>query len=312
MQLSIVVPVFNEQDNLRPLHERLVAVASAQTDGYEIIFVDDGSNDDSLSIMQRLAQDDSHTRYLSLSRNFGHEIAATAGLDAACGEAVVLIDADLQDQPEVIPEMLDRWKAGAQVVYARRKRRAGETLFKRVSAYLFYRALNLLSDVYIPPDTGDFRLMDQRVVRILRQCRENPRFVRGLVSWIGFRQEAIYYERAERHAGKTKYGFFKLLSLSWEVISAFSVVPLQMAMGIGFLVTLGSAIMACIVAAQKVIWDIPIPGYALLACGMFTLGGIQCMLLGVLGRYLGSVFRYTQERPLYIVDKKGGWQEDHG
>ena len=312
MKLSIVVPVFDEQDNLQPLHARLAAVATDCADEHEIVFVNDGSRDDSLAVMKALAKRDPCVKYVSFSRNFGHEIASTAGLDAASGDAVVLIDADLQDPPELIPELLAKWRDGAAVVYARRRARAGESAFKRATSYLFYRILNALSDVEIPADTGDFRLMDRRVVAALCQCRENPRFVRGLVSWVGFRQEALYYDRDERHAGETKYNLAKLLNLSWEAVCAFSLVPLRLAMWLGSIITGLSVLLTLIVVYQKLTGRIDEPGYAMLACGIFFLGGVQLLTLGILAQYVGYVFRSTQQRPLYVVEERGGGGSDDG
>jgi len=307
MKLSIVVPVFNEQDNLRPLHARLARVASACADDHEIIFIDDGSTDGSRTVMEALTREDAHVRHIAFSRNFGHEMATTAGLDHADGDAVVIIDADLQDPPEVIAELVARWNSGVEVVYARRRRREGESVFKKATSFLFYRVIRALSEVDMPADTGDFRLMDRRVVDALRRCRENPRFVRGLVSWIGFRQEAVYYDRAERLSGETKYNLPKLLRLSWEAICAFSLVPLRVAGWLGAVVMLLSFALTLHVAYHKLFLGLPIQGYALLACGLFFLGGIQLLVLGVLSQYVGHIFKHTQNRPLYIVESAEGW-----
>ncbi len=312
MKLSIVVPVYNEEGNLSLLHDRLSRAVAGQADDYEIIFINDGSRDRSPEILEELAQRDSHVKYLSLSRNFGHEIATTAGLDRANGDAVVLIDADLQDPPEVISQLLERWRLGAAVVYARRRHRAGESPFKRLTAFGFYRLLHYLSDVHIPPDTGDFRLMDRRVVEALRQCRENPRFVRGLVSWVGFRQEEVLYDRDERHAGQTKYNAMKLMRLAWEAICGFSLIPLQLAIWLGGLVTVLSVVMTAIIVIQKLFLNMPFQGYAMLACAMFFLSGVLLIMMGILAQYVGHIFRHTQNRPLYLIDREKGWDNPHG
>ncbi|HVP11787.1 MAG TPA: glycosyltransferase family 2 protein [Phycisphaerae bacterium] len=311
MKLSVVIPVFNEEENLPPLHQQLTAAVPGHVDDYEVIFVNDGSTDRSLALLQELCKQDPHVRYLSFSRNFGHEIASTAGLDAASGDAVILMDADLQDPPALIVDLLTRWKAGADVVYARRRHRAGESFFKRTSAHLFYRLLCKVADVRIPRDTGDFRLMDRRVVEQLRACRENPRFMRGLVAWVGFRQDEVMYDRPHRHAGRTKYNLFKLVRLSWEAICAFSLVPLRFVMWLGAVVTALSLALTVIVAIQKLLLHLEIPGYALLACGIFFLGGIQLIMLGIIAQYLGLTFKAAQNRPLYIIDQRGGWETDH-
>lgn len=312
MRLSVVVPVFNEEGNLCLLCERVGAVARSIADDYEIILVNDGSTDNSFQVMRDLERSDQRIKYISLSRNFGHEVASTAGLDAATGDAVVLMDADLQDPPELIRDMVNKWKQGVEVVFARRRIREGETAIKRATAYLFYRILNRLSDVSIPLDTGDFRLMDRRVVDALRQCRESPRFIRGLVSWVGFRQEAVLYDRAQRHSGETKYDLFKLMRLSWEAMCAFSLTPLRLVMWLGCLVTLCSLALAVVVAVQRLFFGLPVQGYALLACGLFLLGGIQLTLLGFMARYIGYVFIASQRRPLYIIAEMGGFKATDG
>ena len=307
MKLSIVVPVFNEELNLGLLHERLARVAAGASDDYEIIFVNDASADGSLAAMGRLCDQDPHVRYVSLSRNFGHQLAGTAGLDRATGDAVALIDADLQDPPEVIAEMVDRWRRGAAVVYGRRRVRLGESAFKKWTAHLFYRVLSRISDVNIPLDTGDFRLMDRRVVDVLRSCRENPRFLRGLVAWIGFKQEAVEYERAGRHAGRSNYSLGKMIRLAWAGACAFSLVPLQLAFWCGALLVLAGLIPAVILALRAIFSGAAVSGWAMLGCGMMTLAGVQMLILGVVARYIGCILQSVQGRPLYVVESQGGW-----
>lgn len=300
-RIVVVVPVYNEEPNLALLHERLAKVAATSSDEYSFVFVDDGSRDRSLEVLRELAPRDARVRYLSFTRNFGHEMATTAGIDAAEGDAVVLIDADLQDPPEVIPALVAKWREGFEVVYARRLHRKGESAVKRARSWLFYRFINAMSDFSIPPDTGDFRLMDRRVVEAFRRCRERNRFVRGLVAWAGFRQAAVDYEREPRHAGRTKYGFFKLLHLAFDAISGFSSVPLRLAVYFGFVVCAASVVMAAVIVVQKLAWGIPVQGYALLATGFFFLSGVQIFIMGVVGAYVGRVYRQVQERPLYLV-----------
>jgi polyisoprenyl-phosphate glycosyltransferase len=310
MKLSIVVPVFNEELNLNLLHERLARVAGHAADDYEIIFVNDGSADGSLAAISRLCEQDPHVRYVSLSRNFGHQIASTAGLDRATGDAVVLIDADLQDPPEVIAEMVDRWRRGAAVVYGRRRARLGESAFKKWTAHLFYRMLSRISDVNIPLDTGDFRLMDRRVVDVLRTCRENPRFLRGLVAWIGFKQEAAEYERAGRHAGQSNYTIGKMIHLAWAGACAFSLVPLQLASWCGGLMLLSGLILAMVLGVRAIFSHQTTSGQTLLACGillMLLIAGVQLLILGVVARYIGCILQSVQDRPLYVVESQGGW-----
>ncbi|MCH7702089.1 MAG: glycosyltransferase family 2 protein, partial [Planctomycetes bacterium] len=238
------------------------------------------------------------------SRNFGHEAASTAGLDQARGEAVVLMDADLQDPPELIPEMVARWREGYHVVYAQRKRRAGESWFKRTTAWAFYRLLNSLTQVAVPADTGDFRLMDHRVVADFRRLREQHRFVRGMIAWLGYRQTAIQFDRPSRMGGDPKYGPLKLAALSLDAIMGFSTVPLRIATAFGLLTLVGSICAGGAVLVHKVVWGIPLPGYALLTCGIFFIGGVQMLLLGIVGEYIGRIYTQVQQRPLYVVQEQ--------
>ncbi len=305
MKLSIVVPAFNEEENLAALHARLSRVAASCAEDHEIIYIDDGSRDRTLDVIRSFAVPDPRVKYVSFSRNFGHEVASTAGLDRADGDTVVLIDADLQDPPELIPLMLDKWREGAHVVYAQRRRRAGESVFKRASSFIFYRILSRLTDVDIPPDTGDFRLMDRRVVLAFRQCRENPRFVRGLISWVGFRQVALPYDRDERHAGRTKYSFKKLVRLSVDTITAFSLKPLKIMMWLGMIVVLVSIGLTIPVLIDKFNGRL-VPGYALQTCGIFFLGGVQLVMLGIMAHYIGQIFQRGQGRPMYVIAEESG------
>ncbi|HUV38421.1 MAG TPA: glycosyltransferase family 2 protein [Planctomycetota bacterium] len=300
-RISVVIPVFNEADNLEMLHERLQALGASGEDDYELIFVDDGSSDGSLDIIRRLSRERSNVGYLSFSRNFGHEAATTAGLDHATGEATVIIDADLQDPPEVIPQLVGKWREGYEVVYATRRTRKGEKTGKRLTAWLFYRLINRLSDVPIPVNTGDFRLMDRRVVESFRGCREQSRFVRGLIAWTGFRQASVAYEREPRLSGETKYGLFKLVHLAFDAVTGFSTIPLRVGVLVGMLVCGLAMVVALWVAANKLFWGIPIPGYAMLATGLFFLGGVQLFVTGLVGSYVGRIYREVKKRPLYIV-----------
>ena len=307
MLLSVVVPAFNEQESLPVLHARLVEVLERIGTGFELVLVDDGSSDGTLRVMRELAVRDARVRYCALSRNFGHEVATTAGLERARGDAVVLMDADLQDPPELIGPMLERWRAGVDVVYAQRRQREGESAFKRATAWLFYRVLGRLSEVQIPRDTGDFRLMDRRVVEAVVRCKENPRFVRGLVAWAGFRQEAIACDRGARHAGETKYGLMRMVRLSLEAIFSFSLVPLKLTMWLGLLTVGASVLASSVVVAQRLLTDRAMfEGYAFLTCGMFFLGGVQLTMLGIMSQYLGHIFTHTQGRPLYLVAEETG------
>jgi glycosyltransferase involved in cell wall biosynthesis len=302
--ISIVIPVYNEQDCLDSLMERLLAVQSSCGETFEFLFVDDGSGDNSRDILRRLSSTHPSVRTIFLSRNFGHESATTAGIDHAGGEAIVLIDSDLQDPPEVIPELIAKWKQGYQIVYARRRSRQGEGPFKKFTAWLFYRIIRKWAEVNIPPDTGDFRLMDRCVVQQFRRCREQNRFVRGLVAWTGFRQAEVLYDRHERFGGQTKYNFVKLLVLALDAVLGFSIKPLRMGMVLGLMVMLAALVVTTVVIAQKLIWGIDIQGYAMLATGVFFLGGVQIFLVGLVGEYVGRTYRQVQHRPLYIVMEK--------
>lgn len=299
--VSVVVPAFNEEDNLRPMHARLTAALESCCASHEIIFIDDGSRDQTLAIMRDLARHDPRVGFISFSRNFGHEIATTAGIDRARGNAVVLIDADLQDPPELIPAMVARWRDGVDVVYAQRRQRAGESPIKRLTSWFFYRIIDRLSDVSIPRDTGDFRLMSARVADAVRNFHENPRFIRGIVAWVGFRQEALPYDRDARHAGHTKYNFRQLLRLSIEAIAAFSLKPLKITLYLGALAILIAFALSLMIVVQRLTTGQMPQGYALLMCSVFFLGGVQLVMLGILAHYVGQVFRLAQRRPLYLV-----------
>ncbi len=304
MLCSLVIPVYNEEDNISVLHQRLVNVLSSIPVEYEIIFVNDGSADKSLEKIKEISLVDRKVYYISFTRNFGHEATSTAGLDAAGGDCVILLDADLQDPPELIPQMLDLWHKGYHLVYAKRRKRYGESLFKQITAKIFYRALNLLSDSKIPMDTGDFRLMDRAVVDDFKKCREHNRFIRGLTAWVGYDHVAIEFDRPERHAGKTKYNPFKLFLLSLDVITGFSIIPLRIATTMGFMVVLLSLVVISIIVVQKFFFNLDIPGYALLVSGLFFLGGVQMFFLGVIGEYIGKIYRQVQQRPLYLIKEQ--------
>lgn len=304
-ELSVVVPVFNEEENIPELHRRLVATLEGVVSSYEILFVDDGSRDGSWGLVQELADKDPQVRGLRFSRNFGHQMAFAAGLDHAQGEAVVIMDADLQDPPEVIPELLARWRQGFEVVYAVRRARHGESAFKLWTAKLFYRLLRRITPVDIPLDTGDFRLMGRRAVEAFRRLGERHRFTRGLVAWLGFRQTGVLYDRAARHAGDTKYPLRKMLRFAIDAITSFSHVPLQLATWLGFAVSaLAFAYIAVVVVLKLV--GISWPGYTSLMAAILFLGGVQLVMIGFLGEYLGRVHDEVKRRPLYLVQEEVG------
>ena len=304
---SIVVPVFNEEGSLRELFTRLSLVFSETGYPFELVFVDDGSTDDSLEVIKLLANEDRQVKFLSFSRNFGHESASTAGLDVASGDAVILMDADLQDPPELIPELILKWKEGYEVVYAQRQSRSGESFVVRATSYVFYRFMKRLAGIDIPIDTGDFRLMDRKVVANFRRCREKNRFVRGLLSWVGYRQTAVRFNREQRKTGKTKYNNLRRLFLAVDAITGFSIMPLRISLLIGFLVVIFSLFAGIHVVIQKIFFGIPIPGYAFLVCSLFFLGGSMLFVMGIIGEYIGKIYIEVQKRPLYVLQEKSGW-----
>ena len=306
--LSVVVPCFDEEPCLRETHRRLVATLEAVPElAFELVYVDDGSRDAGLSLMREFQRADPRVRVLALSRNFGHQIAVTAGLKSAAGDAVVVIDADLQDPPEVIPEMLERWRRGADVAYGLRTEREGETRFKRWTASAFYRLLGRLADIPIPLDTGDFRLMDRAVADAFLAMPERDRFVRAMVAWTGFRQEPVPYRRAARAVGATKYPFGKMLGLAVSAIVSFSPAPLRLATWLGFLVSGLACAGIVYVLVVRVFTDLSVSGWASLLVAVLFLGGVQLICLGILGAYLGRIYGEVKRRPLYLVKERLGF-----
>jgi dolichol-phosphate mannosyltransferase len=305
--LSVVTPVFNEEEGIEEFHRRTTAVLQAISPplDYEILFVDDGSTDRSPDILAKLAEDDPRVAVLRFSRNFGHQLAITAGIDHARGHAVVVIDSDLQDPPEVIAGMVEKWRDGCDVVFGQRTRRPGESRFKLWTARLFYRLVNRLSDVDLPLDAGDFRLLDRRVVEVLKEIREENRYVRGLVAWVGFNQCALPYERDVRFAGETKYPLRKMLRFAADGISSFSEKPLRLAAQVGALVTAVAFAAALYIVVGKVANPTSaLPGYASLMTVLLLLTGVQLLTIGILGQYLGRTYREAKRRPLYIVAER--------
>lgn len=298
---SIIAPIYNELENLPELYRRVKEVMDSTGETWELVLVDDGSTDGSTEAICSLAKEDEHIRPVIFARNFGHQIAITAGWDYARGEAVVIIDADLQDPPEVILEMAKKWKEGYEVVYAVRAAREGESWFKLWTASLFYRIIYRITDVKIPLDTGDFRLMDRKVVDVLRKMRERHRFPRGMSAWVGFKQIGVDYKRAARVAGETKYPFRKMFKLALNAITSFSYFPLQVATFFGF-ASAGIAILAIIpVVYLRITGSQAFLGQATTLIAVLFLGGVQLISLGVLGEYIGRLYDEAKDRPLYIV-----------
>ena len=310
MLLSVIVPCYNEELVLQATYERLTKVLAGMPEfNYEIVFVNDGSHDQTQEILTSIQFGDPCVRVLRLSRNFGHQIAVTAGLEEAVGDAVVIIDADLQDPPEMIPEMIHRWREGNHVVYGVRAEREGESKFKLWTAKVFYRIINRLSDTKIPVDAGDFRLLDRKVVAVLKAMPERARFLRGMVSWAGFRQSSVTYQRAARHAGESKYPLGKMISFALDGIISFSLVPLKVAIWTGFL-AIWVAVAGIIVAVVDWIWDKGIiRGWASLFVAVLFMGGIQLVSLGIIGEYLGRIYTEVKRRPLYAVEERLGFSD---
>lgn len=307
--ISVVVPCFNEEAVIVATYRRLVGVLESvgPKADFELIFVDDGSRDRTLEILRDLQASDRRMRVLAFSRNFGHQIAVTAGLEHAIGDAVVLIDADLQDPPEVIREMVLRWRHGVDVAYGVRVGREGETKFKLWTAKVFYRSINRVAEVPIPLDTGDFRLMDRAVVNALLSMPERDRFVRGMVAWVGFRQEPVTYKRAARLAGQTKYPLGKMIRFALDGILSFSLAPLRLAIWLGF-ATAGMAMLGLIYALfMRLLTNIWVTGWTLLFIACSSIGGIQLVCLGVLGEYIGRIYGEVKRRPLYVVRERLGF-----
>ena len=306
--LSVVVPCFDEEAVVGETHRRLVAALETVSDlEFELVYVDDGSRDATLDLLRELRNADARVRVLALSRNFGQEIAIAAGLKYAAGDAVAVIDADLQDPPEVIPEMLARWRAGADVVYGLRPERDGETRFKRWTSNVFYRVFDRLADTPVPLDTGDFRLMDRAVVDAFLAMPERDRFTRGLVAWTGFRQEPVPYRRAARAAGETKYLFWGRVRRAIDGIMSFSLAPLRLATWFGFLVSglaCAGIVYAVVLRLFTAGW---VSGWTSLLVAVLFLGGVQLLCLGILGAYLGRIYGEVKRRPLYLVKERLGF-----
>lgn len=301
IRYSIVIPVYNEEAVIQETYRRLKNVMEQTGEAYELLFVNDGSRDATADMLRACTLYDRTVKLIDFSRNFGHQIAITAGMDYAVGDAVVVIDADLQDPPELILDMIAKWKEGFEVVYAKRTQRKGETFFKKQTAHLFYRVLRASTEIAIPVDTGDFRLLDRRVCDELKRLPENNRFVRGLVSWVGFRQTAIEYEREERLAGESKYPLKKMLKLCIDGITSFSYKPLKLAGYSGALLSVAGFIYMLVVLYLKLFTDQAVAGWTSLMIIQLIFSGVVLIILGIVGEYIGRIYDETKGRPLYIV-----------
>jgi polyisoprenyl-phosphate glycosyltransferase len=304
VKLSVVIPCYNEKETLNILYEHLSSLFSGAGLDYEIILVDDGSHDSTLEIIKQLSSKDNRIRFISLSRNFGQQTAIMAGLDAATKDAVVIMDADLQDPPEIILDMIKKWQEGFQVVYAVREKREGETIFKKVSAKLFYRLIRSLSGMDMPADAGDFRLIDKKIVADLKTMRAKNPYIRGMISWVGYKQIGITYKRQKRLAGTTKYSLAKMIRFALDGIVLFSLTPLRLASYLGFSVAALCVIYIFYSIYMRVYLHATLPGWTSLMVAVLFLGSVQLISLGIIGEYLGRIHDQTSPRPLYLVKEK--------
>jgi glycosyltransferase involved in cell wall biosynthesis len=307
---SIVIPMYNEEEVIKETYHRLKKVMDGTGESYELVFVNDGSRDKSAAIIAELALADSHVRLIDFSRNFGHQIAVTAGLDYAQGQAIVIIDADLQDPPEVIPQMLEKWREGFDVVYGKRLKRQGETVFKKFTAFAYYRILSALTNDNIPKDTGDFRLIDRKVCDAVKSFPERNRFLRGMINWVGFKQTALEYVRDERWAGETKYPLKKMLKFAADGIFSFTYKPLKLATYIGFILSTSGFLYLIYVLYQRLFTSSTQSGWASIIAVNLVFNGITLVILGIIGEYVGRIYEEVKGRPLYIVKEEIGFGKD--
>lgn len=303
-QVSIVVPVYNEEKNIQVFFNKIIKVIKKYQ--YELIFVNDGSTDKSEEIIKKICLKNKNVKLISFTRNFGHQMALFAGYEFSKGDAVVSIDADLQDPPELIDKMVDLWKKGAKVVYAKRQERQGESFFKIFTAKIFYQLINFLSDTPIPNEVGDFRLLDKNVVFYLKNLKEKPEFLRGLVSWPGFETKFVYFNRGPRYSGKTHYTFFKMINLALNGITSFSIRPLRLSAYFGFFISFLAVLIVFFKSVQHFIFNQGdwLPGWASLFFSIVFLGGIQLIMIGILGEYIAKIYREIQKRPNYLIKEK--------
>ena len=299
--LSIVSPVYNEAENLGEFYSRVINATDNLNLEIEIIYINDGSQDSTIDIITKQRQIDNRITIIDLSRNFGKEIALTAGLDYSSGDAVIVIDADLQDPPELIPKLVEKWREGYDVVNAKRIKRKGESLLKKVMSYIYYRLLFYLSDINVPRDTGDFRLLNKNALDALLKLREKHRYMKGLFVWVGFKQKEIEYEREARFKGKTKWGFFSLFNLAFDGLTSFSIMPLRLASTIGFLSALIGFFYGAVIVFKTLFFHEPVAGFTSLVVLVTFFGGIQLLSIGIIGEYIGRIFNETKNRPLYVV-----------
>jgi dolichol-phosphate mannosyltransferase len=312
MHVTVVVPLFNEEKVIGQFYRRVrSAIEKIRSHSFTLLFVNDGSTDSSLEKLQNLALTDPEVRIVDFSRNFGHQAAILAGIQHAQGEAAVIIDGDLQDPPEVIPQMIKKWEQGFEVVYGKRIRREGESAFKRFTAFFFYRLMRVLSDTDVPKDVGDFRLIDRKVIDVLKNHSERNIFIRGLISWIGFRQTFVEYERDRRYAGDTKYPLIRMLNFALDGITSFSIKPLRLSLMTGLVcILIGVALVIYTLIMKYVYPETVISGWTSLFIAVIFFGGVQLFTMGIVGEYIGKIYRETKQRPLYIVRNTYGFGGD--
>lgn len=302
VNISVIVPVFNEEDNLPLIYNRLLALFKKMNVSYEICFVNDGSSDNSIRVIKNLVSKDPSVRYIDFSRNFGHQVAVSAGLDHVTGRSTVIIDADLQDPPELIEDLYSKLKEGFEVVYAKRRYRKGETIIKKLTAKIFYRLLQRITPIEIPLDTGDYRIMDECVVAVLRKMKEHHKFIRGQISWIGFNQTFVEYDRNERFSGQTGYSYSKMVRFAIDGITSFSDFPLKLASLLGFAVSIVSFLYAVVILSFKILKpEYHVQGWTSLMICILLLGGIQLISIGIIGEYMGRMNENVKNRPLYVI-----------
>jgi len=302
--LSVIIPVFNEENNISPLLERLKKVIKKYQ--YEIIFVSDGSTDKTEEIIKNFSQKDKNIKLISFTRNFGHQMALFAGYQNSKGDAVVSLDADLQDPPELIDQLIEKWKNGAKIVYAKREERKGESFFKKITASFFYQVINFFSDVPIPKEVGDFRLIDKQVVDYLKNLKEKPEFLRGIVAWPNFKTDYVFFQREKRFSGKTHYPLSKMINFALQGLTSFSIKPLRLSTYLGFITSLGAVLTIIFKSIQHFVFHQGdwLPGWASLFFSIVFLGGVQLIMIGIIGEYLGKIYKEIQSRPNYIIKEK--------
>lgn len=310
VEVSVVVPVYNEESNLDYLFERLTTTLDKLNIKYEIICINDGSKDNTLKFLIQYHYSNPIIKIINLSRNFGKEAALSAGIDFASGAAIIPIDADLQDPPELIGEMINKWREGYDVVYATRRSRQGDTWAKRFTANLFYRVIGSIGRIEIPPNTGDFRLLDRRAVEAVKQMPEKTRFMKGIFSWVGFKQTSIFYDRPTRYKGSTKWNYWRLWNFAIDGITSFSLLPLKVWSYVGVIFSLTAFVYAGVLIVRTLLFGIDVPGYASLMVVILFLGGVQLLTLGIIGEYIGRIFEEVKNRPLYLVREVYGFKQN--